>query len=51
MAARARPFFGRRGQREVFGHRPAVGRAIGVEVLQGHQERVVALGGSQDAAL
>jgi len=33
------------------GHRRAVSRAVGLHVLQAHQERVVAFGGTQHASL
>ena len=42
---------GRRGQREILGHRLAPGRAVAVHVLQAHQERTVAFGCAQHAPL
>lgn len=45
------PLDGRRGKREVFGHRRAMSRAVGVQVLQSHQNRVVTFGGTQHASL
>ena len=49
IAARVRPLDVRGGERQVLGHRFAAGRAVAVDVLQGHQEGVGAFGGGQHA--
>ena len=51
IAARVPALDGRRGQRQILSHRPAPGRAVPVQVLEGYQERVIAFGGGQHPAL